>query len=91
MSQAILARLVSTIDNFISGQYQIGDLQAELDASRSALDRSYGELVRELENLEADLEEIRFSRLLDEQRPAAILKIDRVRESLVEALKNLDK
>jgi hypothetical protein len=86
LSRAILENIIGTIDGFISGQCEIAELQGRLEADASALGRSHYELVNELQRLDADLEEIRFARLRDEQRPAAVLRLDPVRESALEAL-----
>ncbi len=90
MSRAILKDVLTAIDAFVSGRGEIVDLQARLGADASALDRSHLELINELRSLDADLEEIQFARLLDEQRPAAILRLDPVRESVLEILDHYD-
>jgi hypothetical protein len=46
-------------------------------------------VINQLRSLDADLEEIRFARLHDEQMPAAILRLDPVRESVFAALAEL--
>ena len=86
MSRAVLQNVLTAIDNFVGGFGDIADLQSALQANASALDRSFAGVIRELRSLDADLEEIRFARLRDEQRPAAVLRLDPVRESVVAAL-----
>lgn len=91
MSRSILEDALEAIDSFVSGLGDIADLQSRLEADASALDRSFDCVIRELRSLDSDLEEIRFARLRDEQRPAAILRLDPVRESVVAALAEIDK
>lgn len=86
LSYPILENVLSAIDSFVSGIGDIADLQARLQADASALDRRFDSVIRELQSLDADLEEIRFARLRDEQRTAAVLRLDAVRESVTAAL-----
>jgi hypothetical protein len=88
LSRAVLEDALSAIDEYIGGGGDIGDLQARLAADASALDRTYSGVVDELRGLDADLEEIRFARLLDEQRPAAVFRLESARESVAAALRN---
>lgn len=90
MSRPILEDALQAIDSFVSGLGDIADLQSRLEADASALDTSFDYVTRELRGLDSDLEEIRFARLLDEQRPAAILRLDPVRESLLAALAEIE-
>lgn len=90
MSRPILEDVLQVIDSFVGGLGDIADLQSRLEADASALDRSFDRVIRELRSLDADLEEIRFGRLRDEQRSAAILRLDPVRESLLAALAEFD-
>lgn len=90
MSRSILEDALQAIDSFVGGLGDIAELQSRLEADASALDRSFNDVIRELHSLDADLEEIRFARLRDEQRPAAILRLDPVRKSVVAALAEID-
>lgn len=90
MSRSILEDVLQAIDSFAGGLGDIADLQSRLEADALALDRSFDRVIRELRSLDADLEEIRFARLRDEQRPAAILRLDPVRESVLAALAEVD-
>jgi len=86
MSRPILKDLLLAIDSFVNGLCSIADLQSRLEADASALNRSFEYVIRELRILDSDLEEIRFGMLRDEQRSAAVLRLDPVRESVVAAL-----
>lgn len=90
MSRPILEDVLQAIDSFVGGLGDIADLQSHLEADASALDRSFDRVIGELRSLDADLEEIRFARLRDDQRPAAILRLDPVRESVLAALAEVD-
>jgi hypothetical protein len=90
LSRAVLEDALRAIDDFIGGVGEIADLQARLEADASALDRSFDSVIKELRSLDADLEEIRFARLLDEQRPAAIFRLESARESVAIALEKFD-
>lgn len=86
MSRPILEDVLLAIDSFVGGLGDIADLQSRLEADASALDRRFDRVIHELRNLDADLEEIRFGRLRDEQRSAAILRLDPVRKSVLAML-----
>jgi ABC-type phosphate transport system auxiliary subunit len=90
MSRQILAAISSAIDDFISRKSDIADLQAQLEAQSSALDRSYEPLNSELRSLDADLEEIQFTMLQDEQRPAAVFRLEPVKEAVASALERAE-
>jgi hypothetical protein len=91
MSRQILMAINSAIDSFVAGHSDIADLQAQLEANSSALDRSHEPLNSELRSLDADLEEIQFTMLKDEQRPAAIFRLDRVKEAVASALERSER
>jgi hypothetical protein len=90
LSRPILEDVLRAIDSFVGGLGDIAGLQSRLEADASALDRRFDRVIHELRSLDADLEEIRFGGLRDEQRSAAILRLDPVRESLLAALADLD-
>jgi hypothetical protein len=90
MSRQVLMAISSVIDDFISGRSDIADLQERLEANASALDRSHGPLSSQLRSLDAGLEEIRFTMLKDEQRPAAIFRLEPVRQAVASALEQSD-
>jgi hypothetical protein len=86
LSRGILSSILAAIDGFVSGDGNIAELQSQLEANSSALDRTYEPLTREINALDADLEEIQFTMLSDEQRPAVILKLESIREAVISAL-----
>src|SRR3954447_10851875 len=81
-NERVVARLRGTIAALHAGA---ADLDAVLASLHSALDlvENDGSGVRELVRLaEADIEEIRFTRLLGEQRPAVTRRLDELAAAL---------
>lgn len=84
-NRGVTARLIEEIDRFTSGG-ELGEMQSQLQAALTLLERD-GSTVREAVRLaEADVEEIQFIVLLDEQRPAAVFRLDQLREALTTEL-----
>jgi ABC-type phosphate transport system auxiliary subunit len=82
MPRQILMAISSVIDDFIAGRSDVADLQQRLEANSSALDRSYEPLNSQLRSLDTDLEQIQFTMLKDEQRPAAMFRLESVQEAV---------
>jgi hypothetical protein len=77
--RGILLALLRAINDLDAGRSSIAEVQQRLEANASALDNSAGELVQALRAVDADLEEIQFTMLLDEQHPAAVFRLDPIR------------
>lgn len=85
-NRTILDRVRNSAAGFASGDIEMDDVQAVLQ-STAGLFENDGSGAAELVRLaEADIEEIRFTRLLDEQRPAVTFRLD----ALIEALQGED-
>lgn len=85
-NQGLVTRLIRDIDRFMSGEIELGEMQSQLQAALTLFERdgsTAGEAVR---LAEADVEEILFTKLLDEQRPAAVFRLDQLREALTTEL-----
>lgn len=81
-NRAILDRVRNSAAAFASGDIEMGDVQGVLQSSAGLLEND-GSGAAELVRLaEADVEEIRFTRLLDEQRPAVTFRLDALLEAL---------
>jgi len=81
-NQGILAKLRGSVTAFAAGELDLDQIQAELQSSLGLLEND-GSGVADLVRLaEADVEEIRFTRLLDEQRPAVTFRLDELLETL---------
>jgi hypothetical protein len=81
-----VTRLIGDIDRFTGGEIRLDEMQSQLQAALTLFERD-GSTARESVRLaEADVEEIRFTMLLDEQRPAAVFRLDQLREALTTEL-----
>jgi hypothetical protein len=78
----MLQNLRESVSAFDSGDLDLDQIQAALQSVLSLLEND-GSGVTELVRLaEADIEEIRFTRLLDEQGPAVTFRLDELLERL---------
>lgn len=89
-NRPIIERVVRFIDDFVAARIEIEDVQRQLDSCLGLLEGRPQEIMKELRWAEADLERIRFTTLLDEQRPSAIFRLDSLREALQAALEDED-
>jgi hypothetical protein len=81
-NSGIAARLVSAIQDFESGSLTLGEMQAVLEAAAALLENDESAVTELVRVAAADVEEIRFTVFLDEQRPAAIFRLDELRSAL---------
>lgn len=86
MHRTILLALRDAIDGFVQGKVSVAELQARLEANASALNRSFAVLVKEIHDVNADLEEIQFGMIRSRQSDAAISRIERTRRLIAESL-----
>ena len=85
-NQSVLTRIHEAVTAFASGELDLDQIQSTLQSSVGLLEND-GSGVTDLVRLaEADIEEIRFTRLIDEQRPAVIFRLDELLEALAGAL-----
>jgi len=78
----IATRVESAIREFETGMLNLDEVQSTL-ASAASLFENDGAGASELVRIaEADLELIRFSMLVEEQRPAAMFRLDELRTTL---------
>jgi hypothetical protein len=85
-NHAIIASLIDSIDQFEAGDLGITEVQELLQMSFDLLERGPQDFASAIRLAEADLEEIQFTMLLDEQRPAAVFRLDSLREALQSGL-----
>jgi hypothetical protein len=85
-NRGVVARLIGDIDRFAGGEIGIDDIQSQLEAALPLFERDHSGARESIRLAEADVEEIRFAMLLDEQRPAALFRLDRLREALTTEL-----
>jgi hypothetical protein len=81
-----VTRLVGVIDRFTSDGVELDEMQSQLKSTLALLERDGSTASEAIRLAEADVEEIRFARLLDEQRPAAVFRLDQLRDALMTEL-----
>lgn len=81
-NQELADRVRSAVAAFQAGDADLDEIQATLQSAISLVERDGSDVGDVLRTAEADLEEIRFTRLLDEQRPAAIFRLDELLDQL---------
>lgn len=81
-NERVIARLYESVAAFASGDLRLDQVQSALSSACSLLENDgtrAGDMIR---LAEADIEAIRFARLLDEQRAAATARLDRLVKEL---------
>lgn len=82
VNRRIVQSVIDSIDRFIEGGISLGGLQSALQSGLGALERSPARFTEMIRLAEADLEEIRFTMLLEEQKSAATFLVDSLRAEL---------
>ncbi len=72
--------IVRVIDEFEQGVMDVERLQSALEARAAALDNRSRDVLDELGRVDADLEKIRFTTLLQDQPEAARVRIAQLRD-----------
>jgi hypothetical protein len=85
-NRQITTRLVKDIDRFVGGELELLDLQSRLQSALTLLERDGTSVGSDIHLAEVDMERIQFTMLLAEQRPAAVFRLDELRDALVRAL-----
>lgn len=78
----VAARLSTAIQDFDAGLLSLAEVQSALQSAIPLFDDDGSGVADFVRLAEADLEEIQFTVLLDEQRPAAIFRLDELRATL---------
>jgi hypothetical protein len=89
MAHVHLGAIRSALDDFEQGQLDVERLQSRLEAEASALDNSTPEMLRELRDVDAKLERIRFAVPEGDQRREALARLKQTREILQRSLTKL--
>lgn len=79
---SIAARLAAAIRDFIEGRLTLDEVQASLQTTASLFENDGSGVAEAVRLAEADIEEIQFTVLMDEQRPAAIFRLDELQSSI---------
>lgn len=85
-NRGVVTRLVGHVDRFMEGEIELDEMQSQLQAALSLFERDGSTACEAVRLAEADVEEIRFTTLLDEQRPAAVFRLDELRGALTTEL-----
>jgi hypothetical protein len=85
-NRGVVTRLAGKIDAFTSGKIELDEMQSQLQAALTLFERDGSTACEAVRLAEADVEEIRFTMLLDEQRSAAVFRLDELRETLTAEL-----
>ncbi|RBY76604.1 hypothetical protein DQ239_13780 [Blastococcus sp. TF02-09] len=85
-NEAVLEELLGALDDFVHGRLSVEDVQRHLQLSLNVLERDGSSLQDDIRAAEADLEEIRFTMLLDEQRSATVFRLDPLRIATADRL-----
>lgn len=83
-NREILVMLDEAITQFVAGNSDLPQVQSVLSSVIGLLENDQTGADRLIRAAEADIEEVRFTRLLEEQRGAAATRLDRLRMELSE-------
>jgi hypothetical protein len=72
----LLGGLRTSVQEFMTGELGLDEIQAALQSTLELLESDGSGVAEALRLAEADVEEIRFTRMLDEQRPAVVFRLD---------------
>lgn len=78
----IVQRLRGAVELFTRQDLDLDGVQAALQSALSLIERDGTATAEVIRQAEADVEEVRFTRLRDEQRPAVVFRLDRMLEEL---------
>jgi exonuclease VII small subunit len=81
-NEVVLSRLRAAIAALSSGELDLDAVQAQLQQALGLLESDGTGVADLVRGAEADVEEIRFTRLLEEQLPAVIFRLDALLDSL---------
>jgi len=79
-SNSFVEKIVRVIDEFEQGATDVERLQSALEACAAALDNSLRDVLDELRRVDADLERIRFTMLLQDQPESARVRVGQLRD-----------
>ncbi|MGH3544401.1 MAG: hypothetical protein ACRDPW_00470 [Mycobacteriales bacterium] len=85
-NRMVVSAILDAIDGFVAGELDIPDIQVRLQSGLGILERGLDDVSSAIRIAEADLEEIQFTMLLDEWRPAVVFRLDSLRGQLSAAL-----
>ncbi len=77
-NRALLSGLRASVQEFIVGELDLDEIQSALQSAFGLLENDGSEVAEAVRLAEADVEEIRFTRVLDEQRSAVVFRLDQL-------------
>lgn len=81
-NQGVLTRIRETVAAFAAGDMDLDQIQSRLQTNIGLLENDGSGVIDLIRSTEADIEEIRFTRSDDEQRPAVIRRLDELLNAL---------
>lgn len=85
-NRRLAENLVEALDHFVAGGLDLDEIQCQLQTAVQLFENEPDAPVRATDLAEEDLEDISVARLAEEQRSAAIFRLDELRVILVGAL-----
>ena len=77
-NRVLLGGLRASVQGFIVGELDLDEIQSVLQSALGLLENDGCEVVEAVRLAEADVEEIRFTRVLEEQRSAVVFRLDQL-------------
>lgn len=77
-NEGLVDRVRNAVVAFQIGDLDLDGIQATLESAISIVERDGSRTADVIRAAEADVEEIRFTRLLDEQRPEVVFRLDQL-------------
>ena len=72
----VVETLRARVAAFVAGELDLVEIQFALQSCYALLENDGSEVRRLVRRAEAEVEQIRFTQLLDEQRPAVVFQLD---------------
>ena len=77
-NRALLGGFRASVQGFIVGELDLNEIQSALQSTLGLLENDGSGVVEAVRLAEADVEEIRFTRVLEEQRSAVVFRLDQL-------------
>lgn len=81
-NQSVVTKIREAAEAFAVGDVDLDEIHSTLQAGLGLLENDGSGVIDMVRLAEADIEEIRFTRLLDEQRPAVTFRLDELLDAL---------
>jgi hypothetical protein len=81
-NQQVVTRLTAAIAAFHDGALELGEVHSALESALALLENDGSNVRDVVRGAVADVEEVRFTRLRDEQRPEVAVRLDALLDDL---------